>query len=115
MWRDDSNLFDMLTASRRVVQFTRGMTWPEFESDDLIQSAVVRQLEIVGEAAKRVSEETRKAQGGIPWDDIIGMRNRLIHEYFRVDLRRVWDTITNDVPELIRLLEPIVPPEESVP
>ena len=75
----------------------------------------MRQLGIIGEAARRISEESRKAHAEVPWDDIVGMRNRLIHEYFRVDLRRVWDTVKYDVPGLIRLIAPIVPPEESNP
>ena len=112
MWRDDSNLLDILNSARRIVRYCGNVAWEEFETNELLQDAVVRQLGIIGEAARRTSEDIRKAHPEIPWDDIIGMRNRLIHEYFRVDLRRVWDTVANDLPELIRLFEPIVPPEE---
>jgi uncharacterized protein with HEPN domain len=73
----------------------------------------MRQLGIIGEAARKVSQETRNAHPEIPWSEIIGMRNRLIHEYSRINLQRVWDTIQNDIPRLITLIEPLVPPPEE--
>jgi uncharacterized protein with HEPN domain len=76
------------------------------------QAAVMRQLEIMGEAARRLSEETRQELSEIPWHQIIGMRNRLIHVYDDVDLAIVWDTVQNDLPPLIAQLEKIVPLEE---
>lgn len=112
MWRDDSNLLDILNAARKVVRYCEGVPWEEFETNEILQDAVLRKLGIIGEAARRVSEETRKAHPEIPWADIIGMRNRLIHDYTRVDLRRVWDTVTDDIPALIERLIPLVPPEE---
>jgi len=74
----------------------------------------MRPLEIIGEAARRVSQETRDAHAEIPWEQMIGMRNRLIHEYFRVNLATVWETVQNDLPSLIALVEPLVPPENEV-
>jgi len=112
MWRDNSNLLDMLLAARKVIQFSEGADWTRFEQDELLQSAILRQLGIIGEAARRVSEDIRKAHPEVPWADIIGMRNRLIHDYTRVDLRRVWDTVRDDIPALIERLVPLVPPEE---
>ena len=73
----------------------------------------MRALEVIGEAAGKVSGLMRDAHPEIPWSDIIGMRNRLIHEYSRVDVRKVWDTVQNDIPQLIAALEPLVPPEEK--
>jgi uncharacterized protein with HEPN domain len=113
MWRDDAYFLDILNAARRVVQYTTGMTGEEFERDDLTQDATMRQLGIIGEAARKVSQETRNAHPEIPWVEIIGMRNRLIHEYSRINLPRVWDTIKNDIPPLITLIEPLVPPPEE--
>lgn len=78
-----------------------------------MQDAVVRQLIILGEAARRISQEMRDAHPEVPGGDIVGMRNRLIHEYFRVDLGKVWDTIKNDLPRLIALIQPLVPPDEQ--
>ena len=74
------------------------MTWKEFERSELHQNAVMRPLEVIGEAARRVSQQTRDAHPEIPWEQMIGMRNRLIHEYFRVNLATVWDTVQNDCP-----------------
>ncbi len=68
-------------------------------------------MEIVGEAASRVGAETREAHPSFPWREIVGMRNRLVHAYFEIDLRLVWDTVRNDLPPLIARLEPLVPPE----
>ena len=113
MWRDDAYLLDILNAARRIVQYTTGVTEEEFERNELLQDATMRQLEIIGEAARKVSQENRSAHPEIPWSDMIGMRNRLIHEYSRINLKRVWDTIQNDIPRLITLIEPLVPPPEE--
>lgn len=113
MWRDDAYLLDILNAARKVRQFTTAVTEEEFEGSELLQSATMRQLGIVGEAARKVSQETRNAHPEVPWSEIIGMRNRLIHEYSRINLKRVWDTIQNDIPHLITLIEPLVPPPEG--
>ena len=114
MQRDDAYLLDILIAARKARQFLEGVTWEEFQRSELYQNAVMRALEIIGEAARRVSEQTRDAHPEIPWTQMIGMRNRLIHEYFRIDLAAVWDTVQNDLPGLIELIEPLVPPEDEI-
>ena len=114
MWRDEAYLLDILNAARRSQEFISGLTWEDFENSRLHQDAVMRTLEIIGEAASKISQETRNAHPEIQWKDIIGMRNRLIHEYFRIDLEKVWDAVKNDIPDLIEKIEPIVPPEESL-
>ena len=75
---------------------------------------MIRLLEIIGEAAAHVSLSTREAHPDIPWHEMIGMRHRLIHEYFRVDLRVVWETVQRDLPQVIALIEPLVPPEDEI-
>jgi uncharacterized protein with HEPN domain len=85
-----------------------------FDSDGLLQDAVVRRLEIIGEAAGRVSPETVAAHPGIPWREIIGMRNRIVHEYFRIDLDVVWRVVQEDLQDLIDKLEPLVPGEDEL-
>jgi len=114
MRRDEAYLLDILIAARKALQFLEGITWEEFKQSELHQNAVMRPLEIIGEAARRVSQQTRDAHPEIPWEEMIGMRNRLIHEYFRVNLKTVWDTVHNDLPPLIALIEPLVPPEDEV-
>lgn len=109
MWRDDAYLLDILLFARRALRFNAGTTWEEFEGNELLQHGTVRALEVIGEAARKVSGEFRDAHPQIPWHEMIGLRHRLIHEYFRIDLRRVWDTVQNDLPKLIALIEPLVP------
>jgi uncharacterized protein with HEPN domain len=70
--------------------------------------ATLYALQVIGEAASKVSPETKVELPGLPWQDIVGMRNRLVHVYFDVDLDVVWDSVTKDLPELVRLLEPVV-------
>ncbi len=109
--RDDAYLLDILLAAQDVMSFVEGMEEEAFRASELHQNAVVRKLEIIGEAAGRISEETKKSSPEIAWPEIIGMRNRLIHEYFRIDLDEVWNTVQKSIPELIALMEPLVPPE----
>jgi uncharacterized protein with HEPN domain len=109
MWRDEAYLLDILLAARRALRFNVKATWEDFERDELRQHATARTLEIIGEAARKISPEFKAAHPEIPWADMIGLRHRLIHEYFRIDLRRVWDTVQNDLPKLIALVEPLVP------
>lgn len=112
MWRDDAYLLDMLLAARKVIRFTKGVTFQQFQSDELIQNAVMRQIQIIGEAARKISQPYRQENPDIPWNGIIGMRHRLVHEYFRIIPERVWDVVDKDIPGLIEIIEPIVPPEE---
>jgi uncharacterized protein with HEPN domain len=112
MWRDDAYLLDMLLATRKVQQFTQGVTWNQFQGDDLLQNAVMRLIQIVGEAARKVSPEFKQAHPEIPWQGIIGIRNRLVHDYFRIEPSRVWEVIEKDLPALIPLIEPLIPPDE---
>ena len=110
---DASYLLDMLLAARDAVGFATGLTFAQFEQSRLHQNAILKAIEIVGEAAARISIETKLAHSDIPWPAIVGMRNRLVHAYFEVNLKRVWDTVQDDLPGLITLIEPIVPPEEQ--
>ncbi len=113
MWRDDAYLLDILIAAKRAKEFATDLTWEEFQKSDLHQNAIMRTLEIIGEAARRVSEEFKAAHPEMPWKEMVGMRNRLIHEYFSIDVEKVWDAVQNDIPVLITLVEPLVPPEEE--
>jgi uncharacterized protein with HEPN domain len=113
MWRDDAYLLDMLLAARKVENFTAAMNYDGFLSDDLTQNAVVHCIQIIGEAAGKVSKGYRQDHPKIPWKEIIGMRNRIVHEYFRIIPEQVWSVVEDDIPELIRLIEPLVPPDEN--
>lgn len=112
MPRDDTAyLLDMLVAARDAAAFAEGVSYTEFVRDRRTQLSILKSLEIVGEAAAHISEDTRKKHPAIPWPEIVGMRNRLVHVYFDIDLPLVWDTVRNDLPALIAQLEPLVPPE----
>ncbi len=115
MWRDDAYLLDMLLAARQVSEFTQGVTWNEFQADRIRQHAVMRLIQIIGEAARRVSPEFTQAHPEIPWRGITGMRNRLVHDYFHIIPEKVWEVVERDIPALIGLLEPLVPPDTSKP
>ena len=114
MWRDDAYVLDMLLAARKARQFTEGVTEAQFYADELRQQAVMRLIQIIGEAARKVSPEYEQAHPEIPWRLIIGMRNRLVHEYFRIDPRKVWEVVEKDLPTLIPLLETLLPSEEDI-
>lgn len=109
--RDLSSLVDILAAARLVQMFIAGVDRTTFETDLMRQSAVVRQLEIMGEATKRLSEPFRASHPTIPWRQMAGMRDILIHNYDDVDLDEVWNVATISIPELIQQIEPLVPPE----
>lgn len=103
----------MLNAAREVQTLSAGLTWEAFQQSRLHQHALVRLIEVIGEAARAITEETKTTHPGIPWVANIQMRNHLIHRYFRVDLPRVWDVVQNHIPPLIAGLMPLVPPEPS--
>ena len=110
MRRDDgAYLLDMLVATRDAVNFVDGLSYDEYLGDRRHQLAILKAVEIVGEAASRVSTETRELHPDIPWREIVGMRNRLVHAYFDVDLRLVWDTVHGDLPSLLAQLELLAP------
>jgi len=112
MPRDDSAyLLDMLLAARDALSFTEDLSFEDFVRDRRTQLSVLKSVEIVGEAAAQVTEGARRANPDIPWREIVGMRNRLVHVYFDIDLPLVWDTVHHDLPDLIARLEPLVPPE----
>jgi uncharacterized protein with HEPN domain len=111
MSRDDALLLDMLLAARKAVRFTQGADWTKFEADELIQNAVMHVIQVVGEAATKVSDTFKTAHPEIPWKAISGMRHRLVHDYTRIDVPTVWRVVQTHLPPLIVQLETLVPPE----
>lgn len=112
MPRDDEiRLRHMVDAAREAVSFARGRVRGDLETDRQLVLSLVKDVEIVGEAASQVTESTRAQAPDIPWQEIVAMRNRLVHAYFSIDLDIVWQTVQQDLPALISLLERVVPPE----
>lgn len=97
----------MLDAAEEAVGFVAGKQREDLDSDRMLTLALVRCIEIIGEAGARVSAEGRAEAPDIPWDEIVAMRNRLIHAYFDVNLDIVWQTIEDDLPPLIATLKDI--------
>jgi len=113
MDRDLSCLIDILVSVRLVESYVGKVTREMFFQDTQLQDSVIRRIEIIGEAARRVSPVMREKYPQIPWTEMVGMRNRMIHEYDDIDLPIVWNTVQQDLPQLLQLIEPLVPSEES--
>lgn len=103
--RDRLRLQHMLEAARRATLKAQGRSRGSLDEDDNLALALARLLEIVGEAASQVTDETRTSLPHVPWRKMVGMRNILIHQYADVDLDMVWETVQQDLPPLVRALE----------
>ena len=108
MKNDAVYLHHILDAINRIQGYIAGVSYDQFLQDSLLQDGVVRQLEIIGEAAKNVSSTFRDARPELPWSQMTGTRNKLIHDYFEVNLFIVWDTVQSDLPPLKQQVERIL-------
>jgi uncharacterized protein with HEPN domain len=108
MKNDTVYLHHILDAINRIQGYTAGVSYDQFLQDSLLQDGVVRQLEIIGEAAKNVSSTFRDAHPELPWSQMTGTRNKLTHGYFEVNLFIVWDTVQSDLPPLKQQVERII-------
>ena len=106
--RDVAHLWDMLDAAQQADEFANGIALDTLLSDTRTRFAIERALEIIGEAARRVSSRTQSRHAEIPWKGIIGFRNVLAHEYGEIDYRRLYAVITRDLPILIESLKAIL-------
>jgi|SRR5438067_13683212 len=112
MSRDDAYVLDMLRFAREVMELSNGVTREYYLSNLEKRRSIERSLELIGEAARRVSGAYRTAHPEIPWREVIGQRSVLAHDYGEVSDKRVWDTVKSRVPDLVRSLERVVTPEE---
>ena len=113
--RDAALLWDMREAAREIAQFIAGVSYEEFASNKVLRYAVERQLLVIGEAAKNVSSTLRGGHPEILWSSIIAQRNILAHEYGEILVERIWRVASERIPELIKLLDPLIPkpPEQD--
>ncbi|MEO2068471.1 MAG: DUF86 domain-containing protein [Desulfurobacteriaceae bacterium] len=111
----DYKLFleDILISIQKIEKYTADLNFEEFAKSDIVIDAVIRNLEIIGEAVKKLPMEVRKRYPHIPWKEIAGFRDILIHDYFGVDIGIVWQTITEDIPYLKKQIEIIIKSERS--
>ena len=108
MQKDDAYLLDILDACNLIIEFAKSVEYHDFEKDIMRQDAIIRRIEILGEATRRLSVEFKDQHKEIPWHLLRGMRDRLIHEYDEVDIELIWDIIQNDIPELTILISPLI-------
>jgi len=112
--RDDTiYLYHIIESIKLIEQFIEGVSMDDFIKDKMVHSATIRQLEIIGEASRIISDDLKNKYTAIPWRIMSDMRNILIQEYFGVDLAAVWDTIKNDIPQLKHDIYEIIKLEEK--
>ena len=102
-------LFDMLAFSRDAIALSRGRTRADLDSDLALRLALTHLIQIIGEAAGRLPDAFKLAHSEIPWRRIAGMRNRIVHDYWRIESNVVWEVVQADLPALAEQLEPLVP------
>ena len=113
MRRDEESIIDILLAAERIEEYLSGVDFDLFAMQSEKQSAVLHQLMVLGEAAKRLSSEFRLAHPGIPWSGMAGMRDRLIHAYDEVDLKLVWEAVTEVLPSVVKYLGELSPEQDE--
>ncbi len=111
--RDDDRLAHMLAAARRAVSLTADRSRSDLDDSDVLALALTHLLEILGEAAKGVSAETKARHPDLPWSQMAATRDRLIHGYFSVDLDIVWQIARHDLPPVVAVLEALAPSDDA--
>jgi uncharacterized protein with HEPN domain len=95
----------ILEAASEINDYIKGLDKNSFINNKLVRAATVRQIQIIGEATKKLSETTKSKYPNVPWKDIAGMRDKIVHDYFGIDYEAVWQTVTIDIPALIKILK----------
>lgn len=113
MQRDISLLLDMANACSQIVQFKSQMVFEQFCEDNKTQSAIIHQFLVIGEIAKLLSDDFKKANTGIPWSAMARMRDKLIHHYRGVDLREIWKAADVEIPALVTFLDKYLPEQDN--
>lgn len=109
---DKIRIMHMIDAAEEALFFVADSSGENFSKNRMLILSVIKEIEIIGEAATKISEITKRNYAEIPWQDIVGMRNRLIHSYFDVDVKLVWNTVKNNLPTLIESLKEIIQGEK---
>ncbi|MBU1701167.1 MAG: DUF86 domain-containing protein [Candidatus Eisenbacteria bacterium] len=109
---DNVYLAHMLDMARKAQSLLHGKTRADFDNSEVLRLALLHLLQIIGEAANQVSSQGRAANPELPWDEIVGMRHRVVHDYLGIDEEIVWRTVAEDLPALITVLERILDDEE---
>ncbi len=110
---DATRVRHIIDAAAKVLRWTRGKTRTDFAADEQLQAAVLYEIQIVGEAASRLSQDFRDSRDDIPWPRITGMRHIIVHAYMHVDIEIVWQVVTERLPPLLDVLRKTIPPDRS--
>jgi uncharacterized protein with HEPN domain len=102
---DEVRVRHMMDAARKAIEFCRGLSRDDLDADEILRLALTKLVEIIGEAARQVGEETRSQYPLVPWSEATRMRDRLVHHYFDINLDVLWSTVTEDLPQLLDALE----------
>jgi len=108
MRRDAHRLADIVDAADAALEFAAGRDRTELDTDKLLEAGLVQKVVVIGEAAAGLSEPFRRSYPELPWADMIGMRNVIVHAYWQVDRDELWHTVTDDLPALLNLLRPLL-------
>ena len=111
--RDLESLLDIDYYGRNIISFVSGMTQAEFTEDQKTIAAVMYAIAVMGEATKRLSDEFREQHPHLPWRELAGLRDRLVHDYKNIDLDILWDVVSVEVPALLVSLEPLLPKQNE--
>lgn len=111
MQKDDGRILDIVLAAEEITDFVRAKSYQDYLNSSMMRSAVERQVYIIGEAARQLTESFKTAHSSIPWPNIVGARNILAHEYGRVKHEIMWEIATVHAPALAAYLKPLLPPE----
>jgi uncharacterized protein with HEPN domain len=114
MRQDESSLVDIVQAIQRVLRFAQDLSRDRLNEDEMRQSAILYQIMIIGEAVKRLSPEFRVQHSQVPWKQMAGMRDVLTHQYDEVDLDVVWEVVHSDIPQLLELIQPLLPKNDDL-
>lgn len=101
-------IYHIRDSINKIYEYTESISEEVFKSKSIYQDSVIRQIEIIGEAASKLSNSFKEKHPDIPWKNIIGMRNKLIHDYFGIDINAVWKTVTSDIPVLKKEIKLII-------
>lgn len=104
---------DIFDCIKKIENYTANLSYDEFIRDNKTQDAVIRNLEVIGEAAKQVEENIKKKYNNIPWKEMVGIRNRIIHGYFGVDLEIIWQIINHDLRDLKQKIEKVLTEDDN--
>ncbi len=108
MLRDSESIIDIAIAISRILRYGEGVSRSELENNDEKLSAILYQITIIGEATKRISQDFRQKHSELPWREMAGMRNVVVHEYDQLDLDIIWDVVNNKIPELNHLIQSLL-------